>query len=115
MTWDHRAVRAEIDRAVRDHADAVARERVTAGAGAVTAVLTLDGALVDVVIDPRAPRALDRLGDAITEAVRAAEDEAVARRRVLAEEVTFLGQPVLEVVREMASDPRAAVRRLAAD
>jgi DNA-binding protein YbaB len=113
MTWDYQALRAEIDRAVRDHADAVARERVTVEAGPVTAVLTLDGVLADVVIDPRALRRPDTLAASIVDAVRAAEHEAAARRRVVAEKVTFLGQPVLEVVREMGSDPHAAVRRLA--
>jgi DNA-binding protein YbaB len=115
MTWDYRALRDEIDRAVRDHADLVARERVTVEAGPVTAVLTLDGVLADVVIDPRALRRQDELGELVTTAIRAAEHEAAARRAVLAEKVTYLGQPVLEVVREMSSDPRAAVRRLATD
>ena len=113
MTWDYDAVRAEIDRAVREHADAVARERVTVETGHVTVVLTLDGVLADVVIDPRAFRRLDELDDLVTDAIRAAEQEADVRRQVLAEKVTFLGQPVLEVVREMSSDPAAAVRRLA--
>jgi DNA-binding protein YbaB len=115
MTWDYHALRAEIDQAVGEYADAVARERVTVEVGPVTVVLRLDGALTDVVLDPRVPPDPDTLARLLTEAIRAAEHEAAGRRAVLADKVTFLGHPVLEVVREMTSDPHAAARRLATE
>lgn len=117
MAWDHRALQAEIDRAVAGHADLVARERATARVGFVTAVLRLDGVLEDVVVDPRALRRHDpdELGDLVTEAIRAAEHEAATRRDVLAEKVTVLGHPVLGLVREMIDNPQAVARRLAAE
>jgi DNA-binding protein YbaB len=117
MTWDYQALQAEIDGAVEEYAATVARERVTVEVGSVTAVLRLDGVLDDLVVDPRALRrhGPDGLAELITDTIRAAEHEAAGRRDVLAEKVTFLGHPVLEVVREMTSDPRAAARRLAAE
>jgi len=117
MTWDYRALQGEIDRAVEEYADVLARERVTAEVDHVTAVMRLDGVLLDVALDPRALRRHepDVLGKVITEAIRAAEREVDARRDVLADKVTFLGHPVLEVVREMISDPQAAARRLATE
>jgi DNA-binding protein YbaB len=117
VNWDYRALQTEIDRAVEDYADVLARERVTAEVDHVTVVLRLDGVLLDVVLDPRVLRRHEpaALGDVITEAIRAGEREVAARRDVLAEKVTFLGHPVLEVVREMISDPQAAARRLATE
>ena len=112
MAWDHRALRAELDRAVDEYATTVARERVTAEVGPVTAVLRLDGVLADLVIDPRATH--DALAEVITETLRAAEREVDGRREALASQVTFLGHPVLAMVQEMTSDPRAVARRLAA-
>jgi DNA-binding protein YbaB len=116
MAWDYHALRAEMDRSVDEYATAVARDRVTVEVGPVTVVLRLDGALDDLVVDPRALRrhGPDVLGELITDAIRAAEHEAAGQRDVLAEKVTYLGHPVLEVVREMMSDPHAAARRLAA-
>jgi DNA-binding protein YbaB len=117
MAWNPDVLRAEIDRAVDQYAAMVVEERVTVEAGYVTAVLRLDGVLDELVVDPRALRrhGPDGLAELMTEAIRAAEREAAGRRDVLADKVTFLGHPVLEVVREMISDPEAAVRRLAAD
>lgn len=117
MTWDHHALQGEIDRAVDGYATTIVREHVTARAGFVTAVLRLDGVLLDLVVDPRALRQLDpeELAEMITEAIRAAEHEASARRDVLGDEVTFLGRPVLGLVREMIADPQATARRLAAE
>lgn len=116
VAWDYHALQAEIDRSADEYVTAVARERVTVEVGPVTAVLRLDGVLDDLVVDPRALRRHDPevLAELITDAVRAAEHEADGRRAVLAEKVTVLGHPVLEVVREMSTDPHAAVRRLAA-
>lgn len=116
MAWDYHALRTELDRSVDEYATAVARERVTVEIGPVTTVLRLDGALCDLVVDPRALRrhGPDGLAELITDAIRAAEHAAAGRRDVLAEKVTFLGHPVLEVVREMMRDPHAAARRLAA-
>jgi putative ubiquitin-RnfH superfamily antitoxin RatB of RatAB toxin-antitoxin module len=117
MALDTAALRGELDRAVGEYAATVAGERVTVEAGMVTAVLGLDGVLHELVVDPRALRrhGLDGIGERIAEVIRAAEREAASRRDVLAGKVTFLGHPVLEVVREMISDPEAAARRLAAD
>jgi DNA-binding protein YbaB len=112
MAWDYHALQAEIDTAVEKYAAALARERATARVGPVTAVLRLDGVLADLVIDPRATH--DALAEVITEALRAAEREVAGRREALASRVTFLGHPVLAMVQEMTSDPRAVARRLAA-
>lgn len=117
MAWDYHALQGEIDRAVDGYATTIERERVTARVGFVTAVLRLDGALVDLVVDPRALRQQgpDELAEMITEAIRAAEHEASAMRDAHGEGVTFLGRPVLELVREMIADPQAVARRLAAE
>lgn len=117
MVWDYGAVQTEIDGAVGEYADQVAREHATARVGFVTVVLRLDGALADLVVDPRAPRRHDaeELAALIADAIRAAEHEAAGRRAVLAEKVTVLGHPVLGLVREMISDPQAVARRLAAE
>lgn len=113
MAWDYHALRTEIDTAVEKYAAALARERVTVKVGPVTAVLRLDGVLDDLVVDPRAWHQLDALEEQVTEALRAAEHEAAARRDALASRVTFLGHPVLAMVQEMTSDPQAVARRLA--
>jgi DNA-binding protein YbaB len=117
MTWDYHALRGEIDRAVDGYATRIARETATVRVGLVTAVLRLDGVLVDLVVDPRALRRHDpdELAVLITEAIRAAEHEASALRDVLGEEVTVNGRPVLALVREMVADPQGTVRRLAAE
>jgi hypothetical protein len=117
MSWDYHALAAEIDRAVGGHAAEVANERVTVDVGPTTAVLRLDGVLEELAIDPRAMRrhTSEELAGLITRTIRAAEHEAAARRGVLAEKVTVLGHPVLEMVRQMIDDPEAVARRLAAE
>lgn len=117
MSWDLHALQAEIGKSVGEYAALVAEERITVEAGLVTVVMRLDGALREVVVDPRALRrhGADGLADVLTGAIKTAEHRAAGRRDELAGEVTFLGHPVLEVVREMVSDPESAVRRLAAD
>lgn len=117
MVWDVDALEAEITAAVDGYAAVVAAEHVAVETEFVAVVLRLDGVLREVVVDPRAParRGLDGLAELVTEAIRTAEREADRRRAELAEKVTFLGHPVLEVVREMISDPQAAARRLATD
>jgi hypothetical protein len=112
-----KALEREIGAAVDAYAAMIAAERVTVDTGPVTAGLGLDGALHDLTIDPRtlARCAPDELAAHITRAIRAAESAAERRRAELAEKVTFLGHPVLEVVREMINDPEAAARRLTVD
>jgi hypothetical protein len=117
MAWDYHAVQVEIDRAVEKYAAALAREHVTVDVSSVTAVMRLDGALLDLAIDSRALRRLgsDELGGLIAETIRAAEHEAAGRREALAETVTILGEPVFALVREMTNDPQGVARRLAAE
>jgi hypothetical protein len=113
MAWDYHALRLEIDTAVEKYAAALARERVTVKVGPVTAVLRLDGVLDGLVVDPRAWQRLDTLGEGARGGRRAAARAAAGRRDALAGRVTFLGHPVLAMVQEMTSDPRAVARRLA--
>jgi DNA-binding protein YbaB len=114
MTWDAAALQTEITKAVEEYHALLATERVTAETAMVTAVMRLDGALLDVLVDPRAMRD-EHLGRLLTDAIRAAEREVAGRRAALAATVTFLGHPVLDVVEEMINDPAAAVRRFAGE
>jgi DNA-binding protein YbaB len=116
MAWDTGALRREIDNAVGEYAAVVAAECITVEIGMVTAVMSADGILREILLDPRAARRLgaDGLGELLTEAVRAAEREAAGRRHELAGEVTVLGHPVFELIDEMINNPEAAVRRMAA-
>lgn len=116
MSWDTGALRREIDTAVGEYAAVVAAECITVEIGMVTVVMSVDGILREILLDPRAARRLgaDGLGELLTEAIRAAEREAAGRRQELAGEVTVLGHPVFEMVDEMVNNPEAAVRRMAA-
>jgi DNA-binding protein YbaB len=114
MTWDATALRREITKAVEDYHAVLATERVTVEAGLITAVMRLDGVLVEVVVDPRALREeADEVADLLTDAIAAAEDAVARRRDEVGHTVTFLGHPVLEMVELMTKDPAAAASRLA--
>lgn len=114
MTWDPGALQAEITKAVGDYRALLATERVTVDADLITAVMRLDGVLLEVVVDPRALREeAEVVADLLTDAIRAAEGEAARRRAEVGHTVTFLGHPVLEVVEQMIKDPAGAARGLA--
>ena len=115
MSWDTAALQTEIAKAVEDYRALLATERVTVEVGLITAVMRVDGVLLEVVVDPRALREeADEVADMLTDAIAAAEDAVARRRDEVGRTVTFLGHPVLEMVELMTKDPVAASSRLAA-
>jgi DNA-binding protein YbaB len=116
VNWDAAALQTEITKAVEQYRALLATERVTVEVDLITAVMRLDGVLLEVVVDPRALREeADELGAMLTDAIKAAEDDAARRRDQVGATVTFLGHPVLEMVELMMKDPVAAASRLAGD
>jgi DNA-binding protein YbaB len=114
MTWDANALQAEITKATADYHALLATERVTVEVDLITAVMRLDGVLLEVVVDPRAQREeVDEVEAMLTDAIKAAEDAVDQRRDAVGRTVTFLGHPVLEMVELMMKDPVAAAARLA--
>jgi DNA-binding protein YbaB len=116
MSWDTAALQTEITKAVEEYRALLATERVTVEVDLITAVMRLDGVLIEVVVDPRAMREEpDELADMLTDAIASAEDAVARRRDAVGRTVTFLGHPVLEMVELMMKDPVAASSRLAGD
>jgi DNA-binding protein YbaB len=114
VAWDVDAMNADIARAVADYTSRIAQRSVVIERDLVTVVMRLDGVLSEVDIDARALRrhGAARLGELVTEAIRAAEDATEAGRDEVAATVTYRGHNVVEVMAEMATDPAAAARRL---
>jgi DNA-binding protein YbaB len=113
---DPNVLDAEIERAVSGYVTGLADEQVTGTAGGVQVRMRLDGELAGLEIDPDVPARYGtaRLGDLVVQAVQAAVRAATDRRAELARAVTFLDQPVLELVQEMIDDPAGTVSRLTA-